>query len=141
MPPAPAGPSVAAEDALAVVQSALSLQGTRYELGGDDPQSGFDCSGLVRFVFEAHHVEVPRTVDEQYHVGRNVPLRDLQAGDLIFFSTIAPGASHVGIVLGPDRPGLFVHAPGTGGAVRIERYDSSYWRSRIVGVKRIIGNQ
>jgi hypothetical protein len=64
--------------------------------------------------------------------------KDLGAGDLIFFSTIARGASHVGIALGPDQPGLFVHAPGTGGAVRVERYDSSYWHDRIVGVRRLL---
>lgn len=120
------------------MQSALALQGTPYELGGDDPENGFDCSGLVRYVFEEHHVDVPRTVDEQYHAGRKISLRDVQAGDLIFFTTIAPGASHVGIALGADQPGMFVHAPGTGGAVRIEHYDSSYWRSRIVGARRIL---
>lgn len=142
VPPPPTstgGPSVTSEDALAIVESAVALQGTPYEIGGEDPRSGFDCSGLVRYVFEARRIDVPRTVDEQYHAGRKIALRDVQAGDLIFFSTVAPGASHVGIALGPDQPGMFVHAPGTGGAVRIESYESSYWRSRIVGARRIVG--
>ena len=61
----------------------------------------------------------------------------MRAGDLLFFSTTAPGPTHVGIALGPLAPGEFVHAPGTGGAVRIERFDTAYWRARFVGAKRL----
>lgn len=116
---------------------ALGFQGVPYRLGGEDPSAGFDCSGLVRYVFEHYEVDLPRTVAEQYQFGRRVPIGDVQAGDLIFFSTIGPGATHVGIALGPAGPGEFVHAPGDGGAVRIEHFDSPYWRSRLVGVRRL----
>lgn len=121
----------------AIVQDALVYQGVRYRLGGEDPTSGFDCSGLVRFVFEQHHMVVPRTVAEQYQRGRHVAVADVRAGDLLFFTTTGRGATHVGIALGTAGPGEFVHAPGEGGAVRIERFDTPYWRSRLVGVRRV----
>ena len=115
---------------------ALGFQGVPYRLGGEDPSGGFDCSGLVRYVFEQYRVDLPRTVADQYQFGRRVQLDDVQAGDLLFFSTIGPGATHVGIALGSVGPGEFVHAPGDGGAVRVEHFDSPYWRSRLVGVRR-----
>ncbi len=91
----------------------------------------------MRYVFEHYQVDLPRTVAEQYQSGRRVPIDDVQAGDLLFFTTIGPGATHVGIALGPSGPGEFVHAPGDGGAVRVEHFDSPYWRSRLVGVRRL----
>lgn len=121
----------------ALVQLALGYQGVPYRLGGEDPNGGFDCSGLVRYVYEQYRVDVPRTVAEQYQFGRHISIGDVQAGDLVFFSTIGPGATHVGIALGPAGPGEFVHAPGEGGAVRIEHFDAPYWRSRLVGVRRV----
>jgi peptidoglycan endopeptidase LytE len=124
-------------EADAIVQDALAFQGVRYQLGGEDPAGGFDCSGLVRYVFEQHHVDVPRTVAEQYQQGRHVAVADVHAGDLVFFTTTGPGATHVGIALGTAGPGEFVHAPGDGGAVRVEHFDTPYWRSRIVGVRRV----
>jgi cell wall-associated NlpC family hydrolase len=136
-PATPPGPAAAIPEPDAIVQMALSFQGVAYRLGGEDPAGGFDCSGLVRYVFEQHRVDVPRTVAEQYQLGRRVQIQDAQAGDLVFFSTIGPGATHVGIALGSAGPGEFVHAPGDGGAVRVERFDSPYWRSRIVGVRRL----
>jgi cell wall-associated NlpC family hydrolase len=120
-----------------IVQDALAFQGVRYQLGGEDPAGGFDCSGLVRYVFEQHHVDVPRTVAEQYQQGRHVAVADVQAGDLVFFTTTGPGATHVGIALGAAGPGEFVHAPADGGTVRVEHFDTPYWRSRIVGVRRV----
>jgi cell wall-associated NlpC family hydrolase len=132
--PGPA-PALFAPDA--IVQMALGFQGVPYRLGGEDPAGGFDCSGLVRYVFEHYQVDLPRTVAEQYQSGRRVQIDEVQAGDLLFFTTIGPGATHVGIALGPSGPGEFVHAPGDGGAVRIEHFDSPYWRSRLVGVRRL----
>jgi len=134
--PAAVAPTLVPE-ADAIVEDALAFQGVRYQLGGDDPAGGFDCSGLVRYVFEQHHVAVPRTVAEQYQQGRHIAVADVQAGDLVFFTTTGPGATHVGIALGAAGPGEFVHAPGEGGAVRIEHFDTPYWRSRIVGVRRV----
>ncbi len=139
-PPTPIDPvsaPLALTSANSIVQMALSFQGVPYRLGGEEPRSGFDCSGLVRYVFELYHVDVPRTVAEQYQQGRHVAVADVQAGDLLFFTTIGPGATHVGIALGDAGRGEFVHAPGEGGVVRIEHFDSSYWRSRLVGVRRV----
>lgn len=119
----------------AITRAALALVGAAYRFGGEDPVTGVDCSGLVRFVFQQHQLPMPRTVAEQAQVGRRVRLEEVQPGDLIFFSTTGPGATHVGIALG--TPGQFVHAPGTGGAVRVERYDVKYWQDRLVDVRRV----
>ncbi len=114
--------------------TALGLRGAPYRNGGADPSSGFDCSGLVWYVFARHGLALPRTVEEQYRIGGSVQAVDLRAGDLVFFSTTAPGASHVGIVIGGDA---FVHAPSSNGVVRVERLSASYWASRFVGARRI----
>ena len=116
--------------------TALALRGKPYRSGGADP-NGFDCSGLVRYVFAQHGMAVPRTVGEQYRAGGEVPAADLQPGDLVFFSTTAPGASHVGIVVGGDS---FVHAPASTGVVRVDRLEAPYWSSRFIGARRIHRN-
>lgn len=117
----------------AVSGTALTLRGTPYRHGGADPR-GFDCSGLVRYVFARHGWEMPRTVAEQYRAGTRVPAAELQAGDLVFFSTTAPGPTHVGIVIGGDA---FVHAPASSGVVRVERLSANYWASRFIGATRV----
>jgi cell wall-associated NlpC family hydrolase len=132
--PAPAAATPVGPMAAAVLETALELRGVPYRFGGEDP-GGFDCSGFVRYVFEQHAVALPRTVTEQYLVGRDVGDDAIRAGDLIFFSTVAPGASHVGIAIDPET---FVHAPGSGSVVRLERLDTPYWRTRLVGVKRLV---
>jgi cell wall-associated NlpC family hydrolase len=113
--------------------TALTLRGAPYRNGGADP-SGFDCSGFVWYVFAQHGVALPRTVQDQFQSGGDVAASDLQPGDLVFFSTTSPGASHVGIVIGGDS---FVHAPSSSGVVRVERLGSTYWSSRFIGAKRI----
>lgn len=120
----------------ALLETAVSLRGAPYRLGGTTPQAGFDCSGFVRYVFQQYALDVPRTVAEQFRVGREVDRTRTSAGDLIFFSTVGPGATHVGIVVDPEAQ-TFVHAPGTGSAVRIERFDTPYWQSRMLGVRRV----
>ena len=119
-----------------VLDLANSLRGVRYRFGGTDPGTGFDCSGFVRYVFGRFDVQVPRTAAEQFHVGHRIALNQLAAGDLVFFSTIGPGPTHVGIVVDPVNR-TFVHAPGTGSEVRIERFDTSYWSPRMVGIRRV----
>ena len=131
----PTVPRAVAPEASLLVQTALALRGVRYRLGGDEPGGGFDCSGLVRYVYEQHQIAVPRTVAEQYKLGQRVDRRDIQPGDLIFFTTAGRGATHVGIAIGGPE---FVHAPGTGHQVRIDRYDSPYRRQRLVGVRRAL---
>jgi cell wall-associated NlpC family hydrolase len=144
--PVPPVPDVAARSAngnadeplgTAVGETARSLVGIPYRLGGHTPREGFDCSGLVWYALAQHQIVMPRTVAEQYSIGAPVAADDLQPGDLIFFSTIGPGATHVGIVLDAAGTGTFVHAPSEGGAVRVERFDTSYWQSRYVGARRV----
>ena len=124
---------VAPADGYALSGTALSLRGAPYREGGIDP-SGFDCSGFVQYVYEQHGVAVPRQVRDQFRIGANVDREHLQPGDLVFFSTVAPGASHVGIVIGGDQ---FVHAPSERGVVRVESLSAQYWASRYVGAKRV----
>jgi cell wall-associated NlpC family hydrolase len=120
-------------DRPAVVGTALSLRGAPYRNGGSDP-SGFDCSGFVAYVFAQQGVYVPRTVSEQFSQGQAVDQDALAPGDLVFFSTVAPGASHVGIAVSRDE---FVHAPSSSGVVRVESLNAPYWSSRFVGTRRI----
>jgi cell wall-associated NlpC family hydrolase len=104
-----------------------------YRNAGSGP-SGFDCSGLVWYVFGQHGVDVPRTVAKQYQAGTEVEGRDLRAGDLVFFNTSGVSPSHVGIWVGGDE---FIHAPTAAGQVRVERLGASYWKERFVGARRM----
>jgi cell wall-associated NlpC family hydrolase len=113
--------------------TALSLRGAPYRNGGSDP-GGFDCSGFVQYVFEQYGIAMPREVRRQFDVGSTVDTAALEPGDLVFFTTVAPGASHVGIAVGGDQ---FVHAPSSSGVVRVERMSAPYWSSRFVGAKRV----
>ena len=136
-PPTPVRPpgvrGTAAADGYSISSTALALRGAPYRNGGDDP-AGFDCSGLVKYVFERHGVAMPRQAREQFQIGQPVEPAALEPGDLVFFTTVAPGASHVGILVGGDQ---FVHAPTTNGVVRVESLNSQYWSSRFVGAKRV----
>lgn len=117
----------------AVAGTALALRGSPYRNGGADP-AGFDCSGLVRYVFDQHGLPVPRSVEEQFRYGRAVATDDVRPGDLVFFNTTGRGASHVGIVIGGDE---FVHAPSTNGVVRVDRIGGGYWGARVIGARRL----
>ena len=117
-----------------VIATALALRGTQYRNGGSEPSRGFDCSGLVQWVFAQHGTALPRETREQYDVGRKVDEDEVRPGDLVFFETVSKGPSHVGIALGG---GEFVHAPSSRGVVRVERYTSSYWAERWVGARRV----
>ena len=112
----------------------MDFLGVPYRNGGSDP-SGFDCSGLVQWVFARHGAMLPREVKDQYRVGRPVDLRDVSPGDLIFFETVSRGASHVGVVIGEGR---FIHAPSSNGVVRVEPYTANYWIRRFVGARRLM---
>jgi peptidoglycan DL-endopeptidase CwlO len=135
--PAPAAPSAPAGrssfDGYALTGTALSLRGTPYRDGGTDA-SGFDCSGFTQYVFGQHGFGLPREVREQYRVGKPVARENLSPGDIIFFTTSAPGPTHVAIALGGDE---FVHAPSSTGVVRVERLSSSYWSPRFLGARRL----
>ena len=140
-PPSPSSgkPSLVAPghgttEGYALSGTALSLRGAPYRNGGIDPVGGFDCSGFVKYVYEQNGVNMPREVREQFRVGKNVDKDQLEPGDLVFFSTVAPGASHVGIMIGGDQ---FVHAPSEKGVVRVESLSQQYWATRFIGAKRV----
>lgn len=111
----------------------MALLGTPYRNGGADPR-GFDCSGFTQYVFAGIGINLPRETREQYQEGKKVRLGRQQPGDLVFFSTVSPGASHVGIALDGDT---FVHAPSSRGVVRVESLNAAYWSKRFVGIRRL----
>lgn len=116
------------------VAAALELRGIPYRNGGADP-GGFDCSGLVRWVYAQEGVTLPRQTAAQFTAGVAVTRTAIRAGDLVFFSTVAPGASHVGIAVDDDE---FVHAPSSRGVVRVERLTLPYWQTRFLGARRLV---
>ena len=129
--------AVAPPDVLSseVALYALAQLGVPYVYGGASPDPGFDCSGLVRYVFQRMgNVDLPRTTYELARVGKPVPSPALQPGDLVFFNTLRRDYSHVGIYLGEER---FIHAPTSGGVVRIESLRTDYWMRRFNGARRV----
>ena len=116
-----------------VVRTAMNYLGVPYRNGGSGP-SGFDCSGFVQYVFAQFGRVLPREVRDQYRTGREIDLKEVRPGDLLFFRTVSRGASHVGMAIGEGR---FVHAPSSRGVVRVEPYTGSYWARRFVGARRV----
>ena len=134
-----AWPSVQPSDpakANAVTLRALSLVGTPYRYGGNTPDSGFDCSGLVNYVYrDMLDLRLPRSSRELAQVqGPRLERNRLASGDLVFFGS-GREVSHVGIYVGEGR---FVHAPSSGGTVRLDRLDGPYWVSHYSGAKRVL---
>lgn len=114
---------------------ALNLLGVKYTFGGEDPSSGFDCSGLVGYVAEQSlGLKLPRSSAELAKLGSQISRNELKQGDLVFFNTRGARFSHVGIYIGDNK---FVHAPRTGAVVRIEDMTVSYWRQRFTGARRL----
>ncbi|MGE4408654.1 C40 family peptidase [Pseudomonas sp.] len=125
----------AAED---VLFSALGLVGTPYRYGGNTPDSGFDCSGLIGYVYRgAAGMSLPRTTREMSRMrGTDVGREALRAGDLLFFATSGGRrVSHAGIYVGEGR---FVHAPSSGGTVRLDSLANNYWQKNYLGAKRLL---
>lgn len=119
-----------------VILQGLKLVGVRYRFGGNDEDSGLDCSGFVRLVFKnSLGAQLPRTAAEMSQVGQRVDTSQLKPGDLVFFNTMRRTFSHVGIYLGDNH---FLHAPRTGAEVRVESMEDSYWIKRYNGARRII---
>jgi cell wall-associated NlpC family hydrolase len=119
-----------------LVAQALLLVGSPYRWGGSRAESGFDCSGLIRYVFaESLQWRLPGSAREQFRVGLEVDRDSLLPADLLFFSTGGSQASHVGLCIGPRR---FVHAPSARGVVRIEELRGHYWLSQFDGGRRLI---
>jgi murein DD-endopeptidase len=118
-----------------MVDSATSMIGQPYRYGGAAP-GGFDCSGLVSYAAENAGVRVPRTAAEQMEIGRSVPRSDLQAGDLVFMH-LARKELHVAIAL--DRQ-LFVHAPSSGGRVRVDSLLAPPYAQGFIGARRVVSS-
>ncbi|MBE0621624.1 MAG: C40 family peptidase [Burkholderiales bacterium] len=119
-----------------VALQALAHLGTPYRAGGLSPQTGFDCSGLVVYVYrESAGLALPRNTLDLSHLGEPIERGALRPGDLIFYNTQRREYSHVGIYLGEDR---FIHAPSSGGEVRVENLNADYWTRRYSGARRVI---
>jgi cell wall-associated NlpC family hydrolase len=117
-----------------IADLALAMVGVPYRYGGSDPDEGFDCSGLVYYTYTSNGHAVPRTSRAQFAAARPIPLAEATAGDLVFFQDEAK-LSHVGIYLGDGR---FVHAPSSGGAVRVADLDAPYYQQHLVAVGRLL---
>jgi cell wall-associated NlpC family hydrolase len=118
-----------------VVVGALNMIGVRYRWGGNTPDSGLDCSGFVRYVFQdTLGMTLPRRAEEMSRVGEKVTVSDLKPGDLVFFNTMRRSFSHVGIYIGDNK---FVHSPSTGSTIRVDELDGGYWEKRFEGARRI----
>jgi cell wall-associated NlpC family hydrolase len=119
-----------------VLRRALALLGTPYRWGGTS-ENGFDCSGLVGYVFKtALGIELPRISREMANSGERVERASLSAGDLVFFSRRGARVDHVGIYVGE---GKFVHAPRTGKDVMISSLDTGYWSHKYLQARRVAG--
>ena len=129
---APADPA----RANAVLMRAISLVGTPYRYGGNTPEGGFDCSGLVNYVFrDMLDMALPRTSRDLAALqGPRIASGQLASGDLVFFGA-GGSVSHVGIYVGEGR---FVHAPNSGGTVRLDRLDGAWWRDHYTGARRLL---
>ncbi|MBN3832456.1 C40 family peptidase [Burkholderia sp. Ac-20344] len=118
-----------------VVVGALNMIGVRYRWGGNSPDSGLDCSGFVRYVFQdTLGMSLPRRAEEMSRVGEKVSMSNLKPGDLVFFNTMRRTFSHVGIYIGDNK---FVHSPSTGSTIRVDDLDSGYWEKRFTGARRL----
>ena len=127
--PARLSPELASD----VTLYAVGLVGTPYRYGGNTPESGFDCSGLIGHVYQTRAgVAPPRTVASMQLWGQPVPPDSIRSGDLVLFAQSGV-ATHAGIYVGEGR---FVHAPSTGGVVRLERLNSKYWAAQRVAFRR-----
>lgn len=119
-----------------LVMRAFDLINVGYRYGGKDPQSGFDCSGFIHFLFkEQLAVDLPRSTKEIRWEGQAIDPSLLRVGDLVFFNTLGRAFSHVGIYIGENR---FIHAPSQGKKVRIDDMKSAYWVRRFNGARRVV---
>ena len=120
-----------------LVLNAMSFLGVPYRRGGNSGETGFDCSGFVRAIYEQTvGLVLPRKADDQAAVTQVIERQELQPGDLVFFNTMRRAFSHVGIYVGE---GKFIHSPKPGQQVRVEDMGGSYWQRRFDGARRVIG--
>lgn len=121
------------EQAVDITLHAVGLVGTPYRYGGNTPDSGFDCSGLIGYVYQSRAgLAPPRTVSRLQGWGLPVSTENVRSGDLVLFAQ-KNEVTHAGIYVGSGR---FVHAPSTGGVVRLDQLNSKYWASQQVAFRR-----
>lgn len=131
--------TVVPEASRKAAQEAVQLQGHPYVYGGETPQEGFDCSGLVHYVYNKHGVKLPRDTWSLANQLPSVQIEHRQPGDLLFFNTTDRDFSHVGIYVGDDH---FVHAPSQRtGKVMVSSLQQPYWRQRFNAVRRPLHQQ
>jgi len=123
------------EKASSLVVNAMGFLGVPYSYGGNSAETGVDCSGLVRTVFEQSVGKVlPRRAVDQAAATETIDRSELKPGDLVFFNTMKRAFSHVGIYVGE---GKFIHAPRSGSSVRVEDMRVAYWNTRFNGARRV----
>ena len=128
---APATPGAGQELAL----RAMGFVGVPYRWGGASPETGFDCSGLIRYLYEQMTGRpLPYNAPGLARVGNTIDATELQPGDLVFFNTLRQPFSHVGIYVGDAR---FLHAPSSGSRVQISNMNNRYWNTRYNGARRL----
>lgn len=122
-----------------LVVTAIGFLGVPYRRGGNTVETGFDCSGFVRAMYNqtVGHL-LPRRAEEQAAATQKIDRTDLKPGDLVFFNTMRRAFSHVGIYVGE---GKFIHSPKPGAEVRVEDMSNSYWQRRFTGARRVIAGQ
>jgi len=118
-----------------IILHAIGQTGVRYKYGGITPDTGFDCSGFVRYVFQqAANLTLPHGARAISQVGTNVSKDELQPGDLVFFNTLRSVTSHVGIYVGNNR---FIHSPSAGGTISVTDMNDAYWSKRFTGARHV----
>ena len=118
-----------------LVVNAMGFLGVPYKRGGNTAETGFDCSGFVRAMYEQSvGLVLPRRAEQQAAATQNIEKSELKPGDLVFFNTLKRTFSHVGIYVGEGR---FIHAPKPGAHVRVESMTVNYWASRFDGARRV----
>jgi cell wall-associated NlpC family hydrolase len=123
------------EQASSLVINAMAFLDVPYRYGGNSAETGFDCSGFVRAVYEQSLGKVlPRRSDEQAAATQTIDRSELKPGDLVFFNTMRRAFSHVGIYVGD---GKFIHSPRSGAQVRMEDMRATYWNKRFNGARRV----
>ena len=130
--PSASSPSAAANE---VVLYALGLLNVRYQFGGNNPESGLDCSGMTSYIFDqAIGMKLPHNAAAQAKLGRVVERDAVLPGDLVFFNTSGRAFSHVGLYIGN---GKFIHAPSTNGQIKVTELENVYFAPRWNGARRI----
>jgi len=118
-----------------VVMTAAAMLGTPYLYGGNSPDEGFDCSGLVQYSYAQAGISLPRTTMQLFRESRHIRITMLKPGDVLFFKLNGKRVSHIAIYLGDRR---FIHAPKTGRDVAIGSLNNRYWRKRLVSAARML---